>query len=149
VNLSHVREVVAAQIKAGVDRDVNVSPYVRPIVNPPAVMIDSRDPYVEYHGSFGARTEATVFLTVWCVGGRGNDEDCQRVVDELLSSGASSPRSVMDALEVDRTFGGEFPEGCVVKFAGGIQLIGEDDPNVRLFGAPLQLDIHLRRDRKG
>jgi hypothetical protein len=149
VILSHLRETVAAQIKARVDREVNVSAYVRGTVEPPAVMIDTRDPYIEYHGSFGSQNLATVFLTVWCIGGRGNDDDCQRVVDELLSCGASAPRSVMDALEVDRTFGGEYPEGAVVKVAGGIRLIREDDPNVRLFGAPLELDVTLRRDRKG
>jgi len=117
LNLTVIREALAAQITAGTGREVRGYPYPTGSINElPCVVVRCDDDYVNYHATQGEAADVGLVIDVMAAC-RASIEDGLRVLDELLSSAAGQPTSVIDAIEADDSLGGAV-ERVVVGTAG-------------------------------
>jgi hypothetical protein len=110
-------------------------------VNPPAVVIHSGEPLVEYHTA-NARGLATVRLNVSVLVSRADDTRAVQALDGYLSSGTGSDRSLIDAIEADRTLGGAVDSLAVESASGPF---ANTDGGSNLAASTLELAIYARR----
>jgi hypothetical protein len=107
-----LREAVAATIRSGIDREVNVYEYEPATPICPAVIIrpSTLEDSVEFIRTM--RNPAyNVKLEIWCLTDTGVSSDGQRLLDQMLSAGSGQTTSVRDALDADNTLGGVVESG--------------------------------------
>jgi hypothetical protein len=124
LQLTPLREAIAAQIKLYIQRDANVFPYQ---VGDDFPLIEIRYPdgtYVDYTNTFGATGISEVHLDV-VITCKGSGDDAQRVLDDYLSMGDGNGSSVVEAICADKTFGG-LAETCR-GVNGGFEVVDATD----------------------
>jgi len=130
MDLAAVRVALAEQVAQYTGRAVHAYPYpTGGAYELPAVVVWRRGGEgVDYHVDQG--TECDAHFTVHVVAAsRVVWEDGLRVLDELLSSDAGLPRSVVDAIETDPTLGGVV-EQVVIGTAGDERPFNDADGNM-------------------
>lgn len=140
LNLTAIREALAAQIVAGTDREVHAYPY--PLGSPgemPAVVIRSGEEYINYFVTQGDAADVALILDI-IAPCRVSIEDGLRVLDELLSVAAGLPNSVFDAIEADLSLGGVV-DTCQVGGAGQHIGIGNVAPDGRPDGVLVSVPL--------
>lgn len=101
LTLSEIREGLAAQLRANLDRGVTVDPYSNVgVTGYPRITIDySEGDFVDYWGTFGSAGLATVRFTLRIEPGDSNTRaDVAKRLDDFLSVGTGNGSSVIDAL---------------------------------------------------
>lgn len=109
LDLGAIREALASQIYQNTGREVHVYPYpTGGQLELPAVVIRSGEDYVDYHVTLGVGDNAADVNLILDIMARCAValEDGLIVLDELLSSAAGHPTSVIDAIEADESLGG-------------------------------------------
>jgi len=101
--LSVIRTAIYDQLRANLDREVNVDVDGQGMPAP-RVVLELDDPPA-YFGTFGANGVARVRMRLTIDPG-GVDQSAVIRLDDLLSVGTGNNSSVIDALMVDQTFGG-------------------------------------------
>lgn len=102
--IGELREALAAQLRANIDRSVNVRAY--PPASPsPSILIELEGDAVDYWMTYGAAGVGTVRFLV-TVDPSGTDaESSARRLDEFLSVGTGNGSSFIDAVLVDKSLG--------------------------------------------
>lgn len=141
LDLTAIRTALADQISQGTGREVRGYPY--PTGAPgelPCIIVRSGDEYANYHVDMGYQCDVNLIVDVMAPC-RVALEDGLRVLDELLSSAAGSPISVIDAIEADLTLGAVV-EQVVVGVAGqqtGFGTVEEGRPQGVVASVPVQV----------
>lgn len=134
-----IREALAARIKAGISRDVNVYPYDTPKVMP-CICIREPSDYLAYHQSFGDDNPLVAMRLVIDIITTAPSEDGQLFLDALRAVGTAA--SVPDAIEEDRTLGGVIAD-CIVRNGTGRQRY--EAPGVDGYYASLNVSIYRHK----
>ena len=115
------------------------------VINPPAAVIFPDEPFIAPNEAFGkglAEARFRVLLYVQRVSARG----AQDALDEYLSGGTGETRSLLDALEEDRTLDGVVSSLVVTGIgAYGSTTFGEGDNAVLYGSAELRVSVYARR----
>ena len=116
LDLTDLREALAATIKASIDRDVNVyGGYIPANPTAPCVVIKpAGTDYIDYGLTFCERPECTIRFEVWLLTNPALGTDGQQALDQMLSVGAGQNNSIYDALMADSTLGGVVPDGSLM-----------------------------------
>lgn len=106
LNIIAVREAIAAQLQAAQIDRLAVYAYDPgdPPTYPAAIVQHANDG--NYATTFGPKGLAEVTMRVQLRANAADSESAERALDALLSAGTGADRSVYDALDADRTFGG-------------------------------------------
>lgn len=104
LTLSAIREAIGAQLRANLDREINVDVDGAGMVQPAIRLVLDAPP--TYYDSFGPPRQLQSVTFVVEIDPAGNDQSAVRRLDDFLSSGTGNGSSVIDALDVDQTFGG-------------------------------------------
>lgn len=121
VNLRAIRDGLAAQISNGLARHVSVDAYPGTTSVLPNITIESSQPYVTYHETFGDRCLVGIELSLLVVTAAADGRSAWIVMDDLLSPGGSNASSVVHAVEADPTIGG-LVGNCWVSIADAAQI---------------------------
>lgn len=101
-----IRAALAAQIKNGVNREVNVyDGFVPSTPTPPAIIVFPGTEAVRYEQTFH-RPQCTVEFELWVLANPGGGVDGQRLMGEFMSSGTGQTNSLRDAIAADKTLNG-------------------------------------------
>jgi hypothetical protein len=114
LDLVAIRQGLAARIRDGVSREINVyDGYVPANPSPPCVIITPAPAYIEFGQTF-RDPRCAVELLVWVLAAPGVETDGQRLLDQFLSRGAGQQNSIYDAIQIDPTLGGVIPRESLV-----------------------------------
>jgi hypothetical protein len=114
LDLVAIRQGLAARIRDGVNREINVyDGYIPSTPSPPCVIVTPAPEYIEFGQSF-RDPRCAVEFSVWVLAAPGMETDGQRLLDQFLSRGAGQPNSIYDALADDPTLGGVLPASSLV-----------------------------------
>ena len=144
MDLRAIREAISERIATvpGV-RPVAFAPDTVSTGNAVLVVVGHGDPYVNYHEAFN-KGLAMVNMTLSPYVPMNDPRSAFAVLDELVSSGTGSPRSLIDALmDSDRTLGGVCSD-LVVDDASNVQTI-EPAAGVRFLSCDLAIRIPVGR----
>ena len=105
LTISEIREALAAQLRANIDRGFNVKAYP-PQPQAPSILILNDSDAVDYWLSFSDAGVSAVRLTLMIDPARGGDvESIARRLDDVLSAGVGNTSSVLDAIMADKSLG--------------------------------------------
>lgn len=110
LTISEIREALAAQLVANLDRETNVS--IRGETKPsPCITIDfAPSDYIVYDRSFGNTSIDVEFELM--IDANGSDKQSITLrIDDYLSAGRGNNSSIVDAIDVDNTLG-DVVEDC-------------------------------------
>jgi hypothetical protein len=111
--LADIHNALADQIRAGIDRQTNVSAFPDGSTIFPSVTIHTAADYISYWGTFGPNGDADVQLRIVIEVDAGDlTSICLKIAD-YLSVGTGNESSVVDAVMADQTLGGVVGD-CVV-----------------------------------
>ena len=103
LTLSTIRAAIGDQLRANLDREINVD--VDGEGKPaPVVRLELDEPPTYYETFAGRQIQSATFLLT--LDPAGADQSAVRRLDEFLSSGTGNGSSIIDALDADQTFGG-------------------------------------------
>ena len=128
LTLTDIREALAATLRIGIDREVNVYPYKPPTPQFPCLCLVAGDgDYVTYDDTFDELATVNLIIEVH-ISSLALDE--QIAVDDFLSAGGANGSSVVGAIRADQTLGGVV-QACLPGPARGPTLNERDaDPLV-------------------
>ena len=141
LDLAAIREALAAQLKAGLDKSLNVYAYVPDSPRFPCIAVTHGDLYVDYFVTFSPSGLANVNLKI-IAAHDSRSEDSQRTIDRLLSVGSGSDSSIVDVIYADPTLGGAIAN-CRVLTAT-FTAVGQE--NAGVFEATIPIDVWITRD---
>jgi hypothetical protein len=145
VNITTVRQAVAETL-AGVTglRPYAYDPDTIPAGDADVAVVHIDDEGIDYYEAFRGGT-ALLYLSVELSVPMSSDRAATERMDSLLSSGAGASRSVIDALQKNRTLGG-LTGGFVVRSASKPFVVGDAvGGNSRRLNATLHLTIPIGR----
>jgi hypothetical protein len=140
LDLIALRVAIADAVQAGTARPINGYPYPKGNEELPCVVVHAADNYVDWWGSLAAvggmcTVNLVLELMAPC---RVTFEDGLRVLDEMMSAGAGLPNSVVDAVEADRSFGGQADDSLLgVSFGHSRTVADEHRPEAVVCRVPL------------
>lgn len=140
LDLQKIRRSLAAQIQSRITRTPNVYPYMPEAPALPAIAIVAGNPYVTYYETFGADGVCDVQFEVR-IAVEARAIDAQILLDDLLSVGAPTTSSVIDAIASDPTLGGAVAT-CICRTA---QMIPRGETNAQIFEAVIPVEIWLHK----
>jgi hypothetical protein len=137
-------EAVRSGIKTTIEANVvglRVYTWASASISTPAIVVTTGDPFLSYHvanakGLVEARFDLTILV------GRASEIRSQELLDEYLSAGTGASKSIIDALESDRTLGGSVSD-CIVTEASAY--FTTDAGEASLAGATLTLAAYAPR----
>jgi hypothetical protein len=147
LDLSVIREALAAAIQSGIERPVNVYPYMPADPAWPCIVVTPADDYLSPHESYGMRQTVAVNFDV-LIGGTGRPEDALRLLDELLSMGDAQGSSVIDAIEVASGNPGlnEALGGLVQNmYCESAEILTPGEQNAQVFAASIRVRVLAQR----
>lgn len=101
--LEEIRQGLAARVDTIVG--VKVYDHVPDSITTLSAVVVPGDPYLEYHGSLGPGGLVVVNLEVLLLAQKAVAKVAQQKLDALLFTGGDDQRSVVDAIDNDRTLG--------------------------------------------
>ncbi len=111
--LADIHNALADQIRAGIDRQTNVSAFPDGSTIYPSVTVHSDPEYISYWGTFGPNGDADIKLRLVLEVDAGDMTSICLKMADYLSAGTGNESSVVDAVMADRTLGGVVGD-CVV-----------------------------------
>ena len=118
-----------------------VHPVMGGSVNPPAALIQPADDFIDYHTA-NAKGLCTIRFNLQLLVGRQDERRAQEALDAYLSAGTGETKSVVDAIEADKTLNGSCAE-CIVTGAG--PYFSVDQGEMTLGSAILNLTTYAPR----
>lgn len=106
LNLNAIVEALADQIRAGIQRDINVSPDPNSGMPLPCIEIWPGTPYVDYFGTLGPNGNADVQLKIKIEVDSIDATTIRLQMNDYLSAGTGNSSSIPDAVMRDRSIGG-------------------------------------------
>lgn len=150
-----IREAIVAQLRANIERDVNVYPYPPDSPVFPCVIVHAGDTpggggeYLNYHGTFSDGSVVGVRMCLQIVYTATRSTDSLIALDDLMStvgSGSESgyESSIIDAIEFDKTLGGVV-NTCHVDIATAPRPVIDQDGSFQAWSAVVRLEIAHKR----
>jgi hypothetical protein len=140
LDLAAIRDAIADTIVTGTSRAIHGYPYPKGDEELPCVIVHpANDTYVDWWGSIGGDAMCIInFVLELMAPCRVTFEDGLRVLDEMMSAGAGLPNSVVDAVEADRSFGGQADDSLLgVSFGHSRTVADEHRPEAVVCRVPL------------
>lgn len=82
-------------------------------VNPPAAIITTQTPFIEYHLA-NAKGLAQLNFNIQLLVGRQDERRAQELLDQYLSAGTGVTKSIIDAFEADTTLSGSCSSSIIM-----------------------------------
>jgi hypothetical protein len=151
LNIEAIRKALAAQIRANINRETNVSEYF--LSAPPYPSIQVVPPggeAIAHRTSFNDGRTGLVRFSIMVWTASADDISGQKALDDYLSAGGDNQSSLWDALWANSTTEGRITLGGLVNDinigpATYLPPEGVDGP-LRRFGAVLPIEILVKKD---
>jgi hypothetical protein len=139
LTLSAIRDALAAQIRANIDRSVTVharNPGGRSGRN---IVITPETDYIEYALTMGPNGQADVFFAIDIECPAAQLDSAQIALDDFLSVGQGNTSSVVDAIQAGR----DTVNGALGGLVADVVCLTADGPNLDADPITARLHVHV------